>query len=96
MIDAQDYELHGLRSSDPDRAVGHDGADQMTLYPANGQANQLIMQGDGNLVLCTPSSSSLWAIGIGCVAGAYRFLRNDGNLVVYQGSTPIWASYTFC
>jgi len=72
------------------------GADQLTLYPENGQAAQLIMQSDGNLVLYTPSFSALWATSGGGFPGAYLVLQNDGNLVIYQGSTPIWSSSTFC
>lgn len=72
------------------------GTDQMTLAAPNGQAAQLIMQGDGNLVLYTPSYGALWAAGVSGFPGSYLVLQDDGNLVIYQGSTPLWASYTFC
>lgn len=56
----------------------------------------LAMQGDGNLVLYTPSGAPLWASGTHGRPGAFLALQNDGNAVIYQGSTPRWATNTCC
>jgi hypothetical protein len=76
--------------------ISCNGTDQMTFAAPNGQGAQLAMQGDGNLVLYTPSYTPLWAAGVSGFPGAYAVLQDDGNLVIYQGSNPVWASYTFC
>ncbi len=52
------------------------------------------MQDDGNLVLCDGAGKALWASGTDHHPGAYATMQTDGNLVVYQGSTPLWASKT--
>lgn len=52
---------------------------------------QLIMQGDGNLVLYTSSYQVIWA-SYTQGRGAYRaVMQGDGNLVIYtQSGTPLW------
>ncbi len=52
------------------------------------------MQTDGNLVLYGPSSSVVWASGTNGHPGARLVIQNDGNLVIYSGSTPLWATGT--
>ncbi len=56
---------------------------------------KLIMQGDGNLVLYSPSTY-LWASWTQGHANDYALMQSDGNLVIYrQGGWPAdWASGT--
>jgi hypothetical protein len=58
----------------------------------------LAMQGDGNLVLYGPDGTPLWDTGtFGQDCGTnqcYVTFQSDGNLVVYNGSTPLWSSGT--
>ena len=59
--------------------------------PTNG-TYQLIMQGDGNLVIYNPGA--IWSTKTNGHAGAYLVLQTDGNLVIYDSSGAIWASGT--
>lgn len=59
----------------------------------------LIMQGDGNLVLYAhmdgENRRAIWATGTQGNSGAYAVFQGDGNLVVYNASgSPRWASGT--
>ena len=58
---------------------------------ANG-TYQLIMQGDGNLVIYNPGA--IWSTKTNGHAGAYLVPQTDGNLVIYDSSGAIWASGT--
>lgn len=57
------------------------------------------MQSDGNLVLYQPDWTAIWSTGTyGQDCGSdqcFVTFQNDGNLVVYNGSTPLWSSGTF-
>ncbi len=58
-------------------------------------AYQLIMQGDGNLVLYKTSGGAVWSTGTVGTSGAWLALQGDGNLVVYApGNRAIWSSAT--
>jgi hypothetical protein len=56
------------------------------------------MQGDGNLVLYEHGGTAVWDTGTGgqnCGTGqCVAVFQADGNLVVYNGSTPLWGSGT--
>ncbi|MFD0532324.1 hypothetical protein ACFQ1I_46420 [Kitasatospora arboriphila] len=59
----------------------------------------LMQQQDGNLVLYGPANHVLWATGtaqqvIGDYSHRYAQMQYDGNFVVYDGNTPVWASNT--
>ncbi len=59
----------------------------------------LIMQQDGNLVIYDSAGKALWSImkgGNSCTSArpCNAVFQNDGNFVVYQGSTPLWNSET--
>ncbi len=60
----------------------------------------LIMQGDGNLVLYAPGGRALWASRTVGNPGAWAIMQSDGNLVVYRRGQPpvpsaaLWASRT--
>ncbi len=62
-------------------------------------ADHLVMQSDGNLVVCTSSSTAKWSSKTSGSSSSYAVMQNDGNLVVYSG-TPgssgksTWASGT--
>ncbi|MEK7059512.1 MAG: hypothetical protein AAB971_02020 [Patescibacteria group bacterium] len=54
----------------------------------------LILQGDGNLVLYSPTRA-LWASGTDGKSIAFLAMQGDGNLVLYDSSgRPIWYSST--
>jgi hypothetical protein len=57
---------------------------------------QLIMQGDGNLVLYRAGrTAALWSSGTQGKAGARAAMQGDGNLVIYLPSgRPVWSSGT--
>lgn len=57
------------------------------------QATFLAMQANGNLVLYGPGGSLIWQSGTSG-PGARLILQNDGNLVIYSGSMPLWATGT--
>jgi hypothetical protein len=57
------------------------------------QGNVLIMQGDGNLVIYAPSSSPVWNSKTQG-ANARLSMQDDGNAVIYTGSSPLWATDT--
>lgn len=64
---------------------------------ATGQSMVFGMQGDGNLVLYSPSITALWASGTAGNAGAFLRVQNDGNVVVYSSTmTQLWATNTCC
>ena len=63
---------------------------------ANGAAAVLVMQGDGNLVMYTPSYVPVWNSGTNGYSGARLIVQTDGNLVIYSGSTAVWQSGTCC
>ena len=55
---------------------------------------QLILQGDGNLVLYS-LAGALWSSGTANKGGSRLILQSDGNLVLYRSNmTPIWSSGT--
>ena len=57
---------------------------------------QLIVQGDGNLVLynmTTNPAGVLWASNtVGSGSNNQLIMQYAGNLVLYSGSTPVWAT----
>jgi len=63
---------------------------------ANGEGMVLGMQGDGNLVLYSPTVTALWASGTAGYAGAFLRVQDDGNVVIYQGGVARWATNTCC
>jgi hypothetical protein len=75
-----------------------------TLYPGRlypGQSIKtadgrfrLILQGDGNLVLYSPTHA-LWATGTDGKSVAFLAMQGDGNLVLYdRNGNPLWYSHT--
>lgn len=69
-----------------------------TLWPGDARSSQngqvvLRMQGDGNLVLYTPSGA-IWDTRTQG-SGNRAVMQTDGNLVVYAGNgQPLWDSHT--
>lgn len=62
------------------------------VWSPNG-AYELVMQGDGNLVVYGPSGA-LWASNTG-TPGSWAVMQYDGNLVVYtSGGSPVFATGT--
>lgn len=56
---------------------------------------QLIMQGDGNLVLYQIGIGALWATGT-TGWGNWAMMQGDGNFVVYNSASwPLWDSKTY-
>ena len=85
--------------------VVYDNTAGKSLWSSNtkgSQADYLVMQDDGNLVLFTKSGSPVWQSMTNSSQGDY-FLRmnSDGNLVISRGqfymgnAVPIWATDTW-
>lgn len=56
---------------------------------------QLIMQGDGNLVLYANSGAAIWSSGTAGKGAVRLIMQYDGNLVLYRANwTPVWTSNT--
>ena len=55
---------------------------------------QLVMQGDGNLVLYQRRVGALWSSGTHGTGADRATMQEDGNLVVYAGGTARWSSGT--
>jgi surface antigen len=49
------------------------------------------MQSDGNLVVYTPGGTPVFATGTAW-SGSQLIIQSDSNVVLYTGSTPLWAS----
>jgi subtilisin family serine protease len=57
--------------------------------------HELVMQGDGNLVLYQ-AGLPIWSSGTWGNPGAFAILQGDGNFVIYRSNwTPLWASGTW-
>ena len=55
---------------------------------------RLILQGDGNLVLYSPSRA-IWSTGTAGKGGAHLAMQDDGNLVLYRYDwKPLWQTGT--
>src|SRR5271166_2627032 len=52
-----------------------------------------IMQNDGNFVIYGTNGNALWASNTN-VPGSTLHVQDDGNCVIYNGSTPLWATNT--
>lgn len=63
------------------------------LWSCNGEYN-LVMQGDGNLVLYGPDGAATWASDTDGSGADRAAMQGDGNFVVYEGDTAVWASDT--
>ena len=55
---------------------------------------ELVMRTNGNLVLYMEGNEVLWNSGTNGNPGAHVRMQTDGNLVIYQDSTPLWNSGT--
>ena len=55
----------------------------------------LMLQSDGNLVLCDAANNTQWATMTSGRAVTHVIMQFDGNLVIYNGTAPIWASDTW-
>ncbi|MST33432.1 hypothetical protein GHK86_11970 [Acidimicrobiaceae bacterium USS-CC1] len=51
----------------------------------------IVQASDGNVVAYTSGNSPLWSTGTSGYSGDILKLQTDGNLVVYKGTTPLWA-----
>ena len=62
----------------------------------NGQnGSQLVLQGDGNLVLYTSTATAVWSSKTNGNAVTRAVLQNDGNFVLYTASgSAVWATGT--
>lgn len=52
------------------------------------------MQGDGNFVIYNWADGPVWSSNTYGNPGSKLVMQDDGNLVVYRGGTPLWASDT--
>jgi hypothetical protein len=53
------------------------------------------MQVDGNLVVYDGARKALWASNTNKHPGSRLVAQDDGNVVVYSGSTPLWSTNTW-
>jgi YD repeat-containing protein len=60
------------------------------------QAAILLNIGNGNVAIFDPQFNILWQTNTNGYPNANLVLQNDGNLVLYSGSTAIWNSGTCC
>ena len=61
-------------------------------YGHTGQGVYAYMQPDGNLVIYTPSSGSLWNSGTSGHNGARLAVQGDGNIIVYSTTNQaLWS-----
>jgi YD repeat-containing protein len=60
------------------------------------QAAILLNLGNGNVAIFDPKFNIIWQTNTNGYPNANLTLQNDGNLVLYSGSTPIWNSGTCC
>jgi serine/threonine protein kinase len=83
--------------------VLYDNYTDKPIWSSNtkGEADSLVMQDDGNLVLYSKSKSPIWSSGsVGKHGDYYLQLQDNGNLVIlwgkpYSGNVvPIWATNT--
>ncbi|WP_216838948.1 hypothetical protein [Caulobacter sp. S45] len=64
-----------------------------TMWSQDGRY-ELVLQGDGNLVLYGPSGA-LWSSATSGTQAAYLVMQGDGNLVLYDvQSKALWSSQT--
>jgi hypothetical protein len=54
----------------------------------------LILQADGNLVLYKNGGSFVWATNTQSKGVSHALMQDDGNFVIYAGTTPVWATRT--
>jgi hypothetical protein len=57
-------------------------------------AHEVLMQGDGNLVVYDHCHDAFWSSHTGGQSGAHAVVQDDGNLVVYDNGKAIWSSHT--
>ncbi|MBX3476305.1 MAG: hypothetical protein KF910_01740 [Brevundimonas sp.] len=62
----------------------------------NGQGLYVKMEPTGNLVAYASDGSVVWASGTAGHPGALLVIQDNGDAVIYDGSTPIWATNTCC
>jgi len=58
-----------------------------------GAGNRLVLQGDGNLVVYTPSNQALWSSGTAGNPGARLAIQDDGNLMLYSHFNQVLWTY---
>lgn len=76
---------------DGDLVLYHGASPIWATGTAGSGASQLVMGGDGNLALLGSDGRHVWSTGTRS-PGAFLVLQDDGNLVVYDGFTALWAS----
>jgi len=81
---------------DGDLVLYQEGAALWSTNTVGRNTAEVIMQGDGNLVLYGTAGQPIWASGTADHAGAFLVVEDGGNLVIYDSSGPIWASDTCC
>lgn len=94
--------MPALWSTETDVAPGTPGGKTIlypreVMYPGDffdspNLAYRLTFQTDGNVVLVALPDTVLWSTGV--LGGEQFVMQSDGNLVLYAGSTALWASGT--
>lgn len=63
-----------------------------TQTSGNPGASAVLQGSDGNLVVYSASGRALWAAYPGNAPGDRLCMQGDGNVVVYAGGAPLWAT----
>jgi hypothetical protein len=77
------------------------GPDGLDIWDSgyHGRAIEAIVQSDGNFVMYGPNNpdgtaNRIWATNTAGHRNSRLRVQDDGNMVLYQGSTPFWATNT--
>jgi parallel beta-helix repeat protein len=83
--------------NDGNLVLSYDGSALWSAGTAGDRSAEVLMQGDGNLVVYSDTGTGLWTSGTSNDSGARLALQNDGNLVIYSASgTALWSTGTCC
>jgi hypothetical protein len=70
----------------------YDGHERLATSTEGNQGDVAVFQTDGNFVVYSSSGQPLWNSPTYTYSGLT--LQDDGNAVIYQGSSPLWATDT--
>jgi hypothetical protein len=75
------------------RMIANQRLEKGQIIELQGNA-KLTLQTDRNLVLLDAGNQQKWSTGTNGKAVTHLIMQTDGNLVIYNNATPVWASDT--